>query len=121
MAISTTSTAIKSGLRGQMMVVCFTGESNGVMSSDNAAQRAGSPSATCVSNGQQAVRLSRTGPALRQSESCQRHTRGDSDPLDAVEHIGDRRHAPDGSTSLETPQLLATCGIKCIQIAVVVT
>src|SRR6266853_3485374 len=68
-----------------------------------------------------AVWVSRTGPAPRQSESCQRHTRGDSDPLNAVEHIGDRRYAPDGSAGLEAPQLLATCGIKCVQIALVIT
>jgi len=56
-----------------------------------------------------AVWLSRTGPASRQSESGQRHTRGDRDPLNAVEHVGDRCYTPNGSTGLEAPQLLATC------------
>jgi hypothetical protein len=59
-------------------------------------------------------RLSGAGPVPWQSESRQRHARGDNDPLDAVKHIGDRRDAPNRSTSLEAPQLLATRRIECI-------
>src|SRR5262249_24629331 len=54
----------------------------------------------------------RTGPQLagtvpRQGESRERYARGDNHPLDAVEHIGDRRDAPNRSTGLEAPQFLA--------------
>lgn len=74
------------------------------------------------------VRTRRAGPFIlsgmrfvsRQGEGRQRHARGDNDPLDTVEHIGDGGDAPNRSAGLETPQLLARRRIECIQVAVII-
>jgi len=65
--------------------------------------------------------LQLAGTVPRQGESRECYARGDNHPLDAVEHIGDRRDAPNRSTGLEAPQFLAAGRIECIKVAVVIT